>query len=42
MQRISSNSDINSSPGNLRGMRLASLLIRAMDPSTLNSEICIG
>jgi hypothetical protein len=42
MQKISSNSDIRNSANNLRGLKLALLLVRAMEPSTLNNEISIG
>lgn len=42
MQRISNTSDIRSTHNNLRGIKLVFLLLRSMDPSTLNNEICIG
>lgn len=37
MQRISNSSDIRVSHNNLRGIKLAFLLLRAMEPSTLNN-----
>jgi len=42
MNRINGNMDISSAPSNLRGMRIAVMLVRAMDTSTLNNEVCVG
>lgn len=42
MQRISNSSSLSSTAGNLRGMQMAVLLVRAMDVVTINNEVCIG
>ena len=42
MQRISNNSSLSAAAGNLRGMQMAVLLVRAMDVATINNEVCIG
>lgn len=42
MNRINGNMDISSAASNLRGMRMTVMLVRAMDTSTLNNEVCVG
>ena len=42
MNRINGNMDISSAPANLRGMRMTVLLVRAMDTSTINNQVCVG
>jgi hypothetical protein len=37
MQRISNNSSLSSAAGNLRGIQMAVLLVRAMDVGTINN-----
>jgi hypothetical protein len=42
MNHLNTNTDIRRTSINIRALKLASLLIRSMDLSTLNNEICIG
>lgn len=37
MQRVSNNSDIRAGKSNLRGLKLAFLILRSMDSSTFNN-----
>lgn len=42
MQRVANNSDIRAGKSNLRGLKLAFLILRSMDCTTFNNEVCIG
>lgn len=42
LQRVANNSDIRTGKSNLRGLKLAFLILRAMDITTFNNEVCIG